>query len=723
MSKEDELLKSQKKGRGHILQDLLSSTVLIHRSNFDPSRQDDNFPLKTEEDNSPPELLTSSCSICTESTNLRPLAVQEMEILAKFVLNQEQISLIFQTDHHPAIFCCKICSSAILSLAKLSTQIENITISLRAVISSRNGLFNKGRNEPAKITAAFKIAADSIANDQMLTGCLEEEEDFKISELSYQAAANIGRPPVKISNNEDNLQLPGGLEDEQEFAIKVEPVYDDDYISENDDQDSNLVNSEGEDLSKFTCTICQPNVSFERNYSLQRHLRTAKIHADLTEADIAALVKKAKRYRRPLPPKRKPVSCPHCDQRFTSYRGMYRHKRSSHDDLQRKCALCSHHVTSLIALQMHMRRHHKVPVSRPEGLYSCDMCARTFAKLIHRNQHVERVHFPDKTSCPYGCQVKIDSEADWVTHLEGCDSPKMSTESDLVCQYCPAVLRNVLLQIEHRLRVHPENMYPCSLCGQSFTTQTILSGHRCAITAPTTTGEGDVPNSWEAGVDTEAKFVCKMCQPNVTFGTYLGLKNHMRNKNIHPDFQISAQKEWECVKCGIKFGKKDNFIRHMKNKNIHPDEVISCSFMYGPITTEKRPDPPRPPPKPAQPVACITCGQTFPSKTRLLQHRFQVHPRAGRKCTLCPRLFPRVSMLQAHMRQSHSVPRAAKPKTERHPCPMCSTLFQWKPSMHRHVELVHFPDKTSCPSGCGTKIDSEADWVTHLVGCDSPKMA
>lgn len=59
------------------------------------------------------------------------------------------------------------------------------------------------------------------------------------------------------------------------------------------------------------------------------------------------------------------------------------------------------------------------------------------------------------------------------------------------------------------------------------------------------------------------------------------MSNNLHNYNYFNEFL--AQKEWECVKCGIKFGKKDNFIRHMKNKNIHPDEVISCSFMYGEI--------------------------------------------------------------------------------------------------------------------------------------------
>ncbi|XP_035700793.1 uncharacterized protein LOC118433207 [Folsomia candida] len=177
MSKNDGFSKN---GTRHILQDLLSSTVRLQRTDFIPvsqTRHEHNaIPVKIEGDNSSPEL-RSTCSICSESTNLSPLALQEMEILAKFVLSQEQISLILKTEDHPPIFCCKICSSVILSLAKLTTKIENITISLRAVISSRNGLFNKLRNQSKISEVCHQIAAKSechkVSNDddQQLTKC------------------------------------------------------------------------------------------------------------------------------------------------------------------------------------------------------------------------------------------------------------------------------------------------------------------------------------------------------------------------------------------------------------------------------------------------------------------------------------------------------------------------------------------------------------------------
>ncbi|XP_035716113.1 uncharacterized protein LOC110860353 isoform X1 [Folsomia candida] len=244
----DGIFKSKRNGTGHILQDLLSSTVRLTRSNFG-----DLFPPQIEDNNLSPELSSFFCSICSESTSLSTITVQQMEILAKFVLNQEQVSLF---EDHPPIFCCKICSSAILSLAKLSTQIENITISLRAVISRRNGLFNKVKNEG------------------------------KISEFSNDIG---GCPADHVSNNDDAQQLTGFVE-EEEFFIKVEPTDDD----EDDDDRHNTTSDplydpgrpeyDADSEDKCVCKIC--NVKFVTKRSLMRHLSNKKIHPEIPHADF-----------------------------------------------------------------------------------------------------------------------------------------------------------------------------------------------------------------------------------------------------------------------------------------------------------------------------------------------------------------------------------------------------------------------------------------------------
>ncbi|XP_035713111.1 zinc finger protein 382 isoform X2 [Folsomia candida] len=219
---------------------------------------------------------------------------------------------------------------------------------------------------------------------------------------------------------------------------------------------------------------------------------------------------------------------------------------------------------------------------------SCPTCGKTFATSANQQRHVELIHFPDKTSCPYGCETQIDSEADWVTHLEGCDSPKMRTESQSVCPYCPRVFRNVFLKMEHRLRIHPANTYSCSTCGRIFTRKAVLDHHLCTITS-----EINHLNS-----KAESKYVCTFCTPNVTFSAAKNYMVHMRNKNIHPDIaaaHVSESKKFSCKICGVKFSRKSYLVRHMKNTNLHPDasdpNKISAGFTSktGPTPSEINP--------------------------------------------------------------------------------------------------------------------------------------
>ncbi|XP_035713836.1 uncharacterized protein LOC110857251 isoform X1 [Folsomia candida] len=186
-----------KNGTGHILQDLLSSTVLIARSNIILSKKDhQDYGLISENTG-----ILGSCCICSESRNLRPIATQEMDILTKFVLNGGQMSLILQTEDYSAIFCCKICSSVLHSLAKLTTQIENITISLRAVISSRSRIFRKVKRETEIELPDAGCHADVVTNhgDDQLTGFVEEEEfAIKLESIDKDGDDEIREDPLYI---------------------------------------------------------------------------------------------------------------------------------------------------------------------------------------------------------------------------------------------------------------------------------------------------------------------------------------------------------------------------------------------------------------------------------------------------------------------------------------------------------------------------------------------
>lgn len=123
---------------------------------------------------------------------------------------------------------------------------------------------------------------------------------------------------------------------------------------------------------------------------------------------------------------------------------------------------------------------------------------------------------------------------------------------------------------------------------------------------------------------------------------------------------------------------------------------------------------------------CAQCEKRFGWKAALVRHVTVVHKgvRYMVKCTLCPGTFLDRRTLESLMVKCHEAPKpVAKKRKERYSCEMCERTFATSSGMQRHVEMVHFQDKTSCPYGCQTdNFDSEAEWVTHLVVCDSTKM-
>ncbi|OXA43327.1 Protein suppressor of hairy wing [Folsomia candida] len=403
------------------------------RSNFVP-RQENHVPREIDDGNkkSSPEFPPSCCSICSGSSNLSRLALQEMELLVKFVLTREQVSLIFQTGEYPQIFCCKICSSAILSLAKLSKTIENVTISLRAVISGGNGVLNKlGKGYTLSELSDGDATLQKNA-DQRLPGCrpkgrftvkMEPEEDemqVEIPEIPENSCSDFDAGSESVFGHDSKF----GAEICQPFIVTrskkvVTAGFRD--VSEND---ANLLS--GLEALKPVCKICAK--TFYRLCNLRRHMRNKHNQVDHSTSEESSNDDKkrlADRSEREYP-------CPQCDKRFGSKAALAGHSRSVHNKrTTRTGPKFSHETFANFNTLLKYRNHrHGITYRACATTFArstCDICSKTYVSSITLRRHVELIHFPDKTSCPYGCRVEIGSEVEWVTHLEGCNSPKMAS--------------------------------------------------------------------------------------------------------------------------------------------------------------------------------------------------------------------------------------------------------------------------------------------------------
>lgn len=118
-----------------------------------------------------------------------------------------------------------------------------------------------------------------------------------------------------------------------------------------------------------------------------------------------------------------------CERRFTDNSGMYGHLRLFYKKIRVKCDLCAKDFSSKQSMKNHKKNVHQAGAAKTKkykkAKVSCDICRQTLMGQMNKNRHIELIHFPNKTSCPYGCSGEFENESEWVSHLEGCKSEKL----------------------------------------------------------------------------------------------------------------------------------------------------------------------------------------------------------------------------------------------------------------------------------------------------------
>ncbi|XP_035701698.1 zinc finger protein 90 [Folsomia candida] len=149
-----------------------------------------------------------------------------------------------------------------------------------------------------------------------------------------------------------------------------------------------------------------------------------------------------------IPPEAKVYSCKFCDKRFARQDSRCKHVSSVHKGKRYKCDLCQNTCTTHGGLSGHR-------------------------KYVHNMKNGE-----DKSKCPYDCDsaLEFETEAEWIQHLEGCTSEKITEASQCPCLFCDAVFRNQFLQLSHHHQTH--ETFPCEICSKQFSKKTILAAHK-----------------------------------------------------------------------------------------------------------------------------------------------------------------------------------------------------------------------------------------------------
>ncbi|XP_035706088.1 PR domain zinc finger protein 5 isoform X1 [Folsomia candida] len=181
-------------------------------------------------------------------------------------------------------------------------------------------------------------------------------------------------------------------------------------------------------------------------------------------------------------PKERAFQCKLCDQRFTSYAGRYRHVQSLHKGIRYRCDLCPNEYAKSCSLKRHKDNAHnlnndKPPTTKEKATrLQCDICLKTMVKQ-NLGGHIELFHLQDKSKCPFDCcDVEFATEQEWIQHLEGCTSEKITEASRSSCFFCGALFPTQFLRIVHHLQAH--KTFACEICSKEFTRQIILDLHK-----------------------------------------------------------------------------------------------------------------------------------------------------------------------------------------------------------------------------------------------------
>ena len=176
-------------------------------------------------------------------------------------------------------------------------------------------------------------------------------------------------------------------------------------------------------------------------------------------------------------------------------------------------------------------------------------------------------------------------------------------------------------------------------------------------------------------------YVCSLC--NQSFSTQGSLKRHRESVGFSRRV------------CRQRFYRKDVRRRHLKT---HQPAVLLGDSAAGATVDLPPPPPPPPPPSPPlkkqkETPVCEICAKRFLSQNALKRHRQTVHRQSGGfLCRVCDRRFYRKDHLKRYHNRKHGHKEYEAPAS--YPCPLCQKSFHYRGHLREHLK-THHPTITS----------------------------
>ncbi|VVC41825.1 Hypothetical protein CINCED_3A000801 [Cinara cedri] len=197
------------------------------------------------------------------------------------------------------------------------------------------------------------------------------------------------------------------------------------------------------------------------------------------------------------------------------------------------CNICNVILKNKTQLKQHLAIDHK---------FKCLQCEKKFVRNIDLENHLWAEHKQ---------KIKISRTKMTNTHNTKQSKPeKLSTETQLICDFCDSQFKNIYDLGYHLLKVHN---YKCSLCEKKFVRIGDIERHKNAE-----------HRHYFEKQNLNKKFCCKEC--NSWFSTDESLQSHIKYAHI------LMPKRFTCYLCTITHANNDEFFKHMELYHLAPNK-------------------------------------------------------------------------------------------------------------------------------------------------------
>lgn len=355
------------------------------------------------------------------------------------------------------------------------------------------------------------------------------------------------------------------------------------------------------------------------------------------------------------------VICYNCEKEFGYKKALASHCDSLGHSPAHICRICRRIFVDVLALKQHNDAVHNYP---------CDNCAKTFktkAKLRSHSESCEvSYHCHECNHCLEGLpnQDALKNHNKNYHEFECWECNQILTSATALgahddtqhghkCQYCDSGFKNQLTHDQHvNSPVHTIN---CSLCADSFYTETTLERHVIAVHNYKCSHCGKVCSSLqdlEVHNVKEHRLKCDLCT-NV-FSTVIKLSDHRSLFHI-----------FICSKCSITFS-TDALLKG------HEERVHTVTY------------------------SCERCPAEFRTPGLLQEHDSNVYMLS---CPLCEERIPSEASLLAHYKENHTFK-----------CDPCDAHFDSQITFESHVQKTHVYDCDKCE---GTFFEIYSAFKSH----------